>query len=187
MKLQNPKTGETIESAFDTDPKAADFLRGTKGDFPKSLVGHVDRGRSLSPSQKYWLHKLATDKKDNTEDGYNIENIIVSFKTAGINGLEYPQLHFKTEAFNVRINSELKVFVDGKYYGTLEHPNTFTFIGKKQDAVNALLKLLCTDPEKTCRVMGLQTGICCCCGAKLTNAESVELGIGPICRGRWGF
>lgn len=30
-------------------------------------------------------------------------------------------------------------------------------------------------------------GNCCCCGALLTNPESVRLGIGPICGGRWGW
>lgn len=31
---------------------------------------------------------------------------------------------------------------------------------------------------------GLKTGVCCCCGAILTNPESIALGIGPICRGK---
>ena len=31
---------------------------------------------------------------------------------------------------------------------------------------------------------GRQWGVCCVCGAVLTNPESIERGIGPICGGR---
>ena len=33
----------------------------------------------------------------------------------------------------------------------------------------------------------LKTGNCSCCGRHLENKESVELGIGPICRSKWGL
>lgn len=32
---------------------------------------------------------------------------------------------------------------------------------------------------------GRRTGVCACCGRDLTNKESIELGIGPICRGNF--
>ena len=37
---------------------------------------------------------------------------------------------------------------------------------------------LTLDEAKT---YGRRTGTCCCCGATLTNAVSIEAGIGPIC------
>lgn len=37
------------------------------------------------------------------------------------------------------------------------------------------------------KMHGQQTGICSCCNAELTNPESIALGIGPICREKWGF
>ena len=33
-------------------------------------------------------------------------------------------------------------------------------------------------------ILGKQIGYCCVCGLTLTNELSVELGIGPICRGK---
>ena len=42
-----------------------------------------------------------------------------------------------------------------------------------------------TDPEGTAMSNGKATGTCCCCGRTLTNKFSIELGIGPICRGFW--
>ena len=41
------------------------------------------------------------------------------------------------------------------------------------------------DPESTAMSNGKVTGTCCCCGRTLTNKLSIELGIGPICRGFW--
>jgi len=34
---------------------------------------------------------------------------------------------------------------------------------------------------------GRKTGICSCCGRTLTNSESIALGIGPICREKYGW
>lgn len=40
----------------------------------------------------------------------------------------------------------------------------------------------CSNPEKAAVAYGQRFGICSCCGRTLTNALSIELGIGPICR-----
>jgi len=34
---------------------------------------------------------------------------------------------------------------------------------------------------------GKKTGSCSCCGRGLTQKQSVDLGIGPVCRERWGW
>jgi len=47
-----------------------------------------------------------------------------------------------------------------------------------------LLQAIRLDPETAFAAHGIRTGTCCACGRTLTNAESVELGIGPICRER---
>ncbi len=44
-----------------------------------------------------------------------------------------------------------------------------------------------TQGVRSREVTGLKTGNCCCCGRELTDKTSVELGIGPICRDRWGW
>jgi hypothetical protein len=35
------------------------------------------------------------------------------------------------------------------------------------------------------KAFGALYGTCCCCGATLTNEESIEKGIGPICEGKY--
>lgn len=53
--------------------------------------------------------------------------------------------------------------------------------------LNAALIEIATDPEGVAVRYARQTGICACCGAELTDPESVKRGIGPICAETWGF
>lgn len=53
--------------------------------------------------------------------------------------------------------------------------------------ITAKIVLIASDPAAAAVADGKETGICCCCGLTLTNELSIELGIGPICRGKWGF
>lgn len=55
-----------------------------------------------------------------------------------------------------------------------------------EDAESSIVAI-CIDPHAAAVATGLQTGICSCCGRELTAEESVELGIGPICREKWGW
>jgi len=51
------------------------------------------------------------------------------------------------------------------------------------------IKAFAADPASNARVTGKRKdfGICCCCGATLTDPKSIEAGIGPICASKWGF
>lgn len=49
------------------------------------------------------------------------------------------------------------------------------------------LEAIAKDPKDAAVRYGQRTGVCSCCGAKLTNKESIEAGIGPICAGKWGL
>ena len=43
------------------------------------------------------------------------------------------------------------------------------------------------DPYAAAKLYGQHTGSCSCCGRELTNSLSIELGIGPICREKFGL
>src|SRR6516225_7285704 len=51
----------------------------------------------------------------------------------------------------------------------------------------AEIQTVAADPSKASRISGQNFGICCCCGATLTDPVSIENGIGPICAENWGF
>jgi hypothetical protein len=43
------------------------------------------------------------------------------------------------------------------------------------------------NPGEAAKAYGFRTGSCSCCGKALTNGTSIDLGIGPICAGKYGF
>ena len=43
------------------------------------------------------------------------------------------------------------------------------------------------DPKAAIEAYGRETGVCAICNLTLTNPESIERGIGPICAEKWGF
>lgn len=76
--------------------------------------------------------------------------------------------------------------------------NDDIYLGKIQDGrfvksrdcdaqTEALVVEVASDPHAAAVAYGHQTGICSCCGRELTNELSVSLGIGPICREKWGW
>lgn len=69
----------------------------------------------------------------------------------------------------------------GKIIGT-----TFTPARNAAPAGQALLQIAENPLEAAVRY-GRKTGRCACCGRELTNKLSIELGIGPICRDKWGL
>lgn len=69
------------------------------------------------------------------------------------------------------------------YLGWITRDNTnlseLALIKKVQDAAK--------DPYAAAKLYGQNTGTCSCCGLELTNSLSIKLGIGPICREKFGL
>jgi hypothetical protein len=66
---------------------------------------------------------------------------------------------------------------DGKFYGT----------SAASDEHKLALTTIASNPRDAAVRYGRQTGNCACCGRALSNKESVEIGIGPICIKNWGL
>ena len=82
--------------------------------------------------------------------------------------------------------------VDGMYGPTGEYLGKIVegrFIATRActPADTEALKVAAADPLVAAVAYGRTTSSCSCCGLTLTNAVSIELGIGPICRSKWGF
>jgi hypothetical protein len=75
---------------------------------------------------------------------------------------------------------------DAVYYGKIE-AGRFYPTRACPDEIKARLAIIAADPAAAARVDGIETGICCCCGAELTDPVSIAAGIGPICASGWGF
>lgn len=59
--------------------------------------------------------------------------------------------------------------------------------GMTSEDTDAIMKVLNQDLEEAMVQYGRLTGNCSCCGLTLTNPDSIERGIGPICASKYGF
>jgi hypothetical protein len=71
-----------------------------------------------------------------------------------------------------------KISVEGKFYKAYKATT---------EAIDAVVALNDGDMLELAVAYGKATSNCSCCGRFLENELSVELGIGPICRAKWGW
>lgn len=58
---------------------------------------------------------------------------------------------------------------------------------RNRESRDAILAAIAADPKAASLAYGRELGHCGVCGRTLTNPESIDAGIGPICAGRMGW
>ena len=183
-----------------SDDAAMQLLQYCSGRFAQSLSQQsYDRG--LSPAQMAWAHKLSSDllQAESAEDGNSepqFNRLFSVFEAAKSRGLK--RLTLRLSGVNVKPNRDLTTLwvtsqteteegnygPQPKYLGKIT-PNRLD--SRLADDVKAVLLEAASDPLTAAVRYGKETGSCSCCGRDLTNAQSIELGIGPICREKFGL
>ena len=136
---------------------------------------------------------VAQEAKREVGRGVDVSRIAELFATARGNALKKPVL--RVGELELALASER-----GKNPGAIyvRRPADDTYLGKIVEGVYEAsfkagaadietLKATAANPLELAIAYGRRTGNCACCGRTLTNKESVELGIGPICRSKWGM
>lgn len=184
-----------------SDDAAQDLLQWCPGSFARSLY-QQSQNRQLSERQLAWAHKLATDllQIESQQEANNGEaqfsKLFDTFKAARERGLRRLTLRFC--GVNVKPSKDLQSLwvlsqtekvmgeygLQPKYLGKVT-PNRLD--SRLSDDVKAVLLEAAADPLTAAVKYGRETGSCSCCGRDLTNAESIRLGIGPICREKFGM
>jgi hypothetical protein len=125
-----------------------------------------------------------------------LKPVMTAFDTAKSNGLKRPKMRLDGFALSLAP-------AHGKNAGSIYVKNGDQYLGKispegqfvkpySLDAetaadIDAKLIELGNNPMEAAVAYGKRTGECSCCGRTLTNAESIERGIGPICAEKFGF
>ena len=120
-----------------------------------------------------------------------VEQIERSFATARGNGIKRPKLRLDTFIFSRAPDT-------GRNAGSIYVTEDEVYLGKvtggrfapSRDCdtdTTARIVAAASDPDAAARAYGLRTGVCSCCGRGLTNGLSIDLGIGPICRSKFGW
>jgi hypothetical protein len=101
---------------------------------------------------------------------YRAEGLKISLAPAA--GANAGALYVKTEG-----DEYIGKVTDGRFFGTRE----------ATEEHKTALSVIAESPRDAAIRYGRRTGSCACCGRVLSNHQSIELGIGPICAEKWGF
>lgn len=179
------------------------FLRSGAewSDFYRSLYDQFCDRQRLSEGQlasvRKGMEKAAARKAEKAaakEAGapkVDVSAIEAMFATAASNGLK--RLAFRAEGIEIsaakasgKNPGALYVKVGGEYQGKVAGGKFFA-VSATLPGTEARLLEVAADPMGQAVLYGKLTGKCSCCGRELTNAQSIEAGIGPICAGNWGL
>jgi hypothetical protein len=184
-----------------SDAEVLQSLRGQRSQFAQDLAAKFNR---LSPAQYAWAHKLAVDscqrqqqvtKFDDTQVS-QFEALFNAFEAAKAKGAKRLTLRFK--GVNVKPNRDLSVlwvtsqteFEQGDYGLKPKYLGKVTTAGcdsRLSDDVKAIIMAAASDPLTAAIRYGKVSGECSCCGRELTDPQSIERGIGPICATKFGW
>lgn len=204
------KAAEAVESAavwFAANPDEAKWLRDAAArgfEFAVSLqeallkYGHLTEKQEAAvrkatakslERQAQWAAERAEREANKAE--VSIDRIAQAFASAKAAQLKWPKLYLDTFTFSLAGENSANA-------GAIYVKEGETYLGKiiggrltrSRDCsaeIEARIVAVCADPHAAAVAYGKETGRCSCCGRELTNALSIELGIGPVCRDKWGW
>jgi hypothetical protein len=170
-------------------------------EFAESMAEAIDKFGDLTERQleacERAVEKRNAARKAREEAKANApvvsaDKLMGAFDAAVAKGLKRPVMRF--DGFSASLAPAtgknagavyLKGF-DGEYWGKIAGGRFQASRECSREASEAVQAAM-ADPLAAAVAYGRRTGQCSCCGRELTNAESVELGIGPICRERFGL
>lgn len=193
-------TQHTLESA-------AAALAGSRSSFASDLIRAHERGH-LTRNQAPWMLLLAEEAAPTIaqdaaparasaeflpllEAVWRMQNAAnESARERGRNPgkitLRFPGAQVSAVLTGQNTGS-LYVKADGAYMGKIDQQGSFhRAYGIDAEEALAALRNAQADPTGAAIRYGRETGSCSCCGRELTRAESIQLGIGPICLERLG-
>lgn len=201
------RKAELAAKAFDeANPGVRDFLKASAkwSSFALSMLESLDKWGSLTDRQLTAVRSMMA--KQAARDAERKANMVVidakpilsMFATAAENGLKRRALLAGgaegegvlklTLAGSSSSNpGGLWVKADADFMGGISRDGTFRPRANVPHWVKEAIRRVAQDPAGEARLFGQRTGTCCCCGRELTNKQSIEMGIGPICASRWGL
>lgn len=176
-----------------------DGLRGIAGwnNFAAGLLTQYGQRGELSDRQydaaERMLCKVAATQQHKQAESRSIDasRIETLLQTAIMAGLKKPAFRASGLVFTLAKATSVNagaVYVkrDGLYCGKIMD-GTFHPVKDTPKGTGDAIARIAADPRGAAIEHGRATGNCACCGRKLTDPASVQLGIGPICADRFGL
>jgi hypothetical protein len=129
--------------------------------------------------------------KVKADTAIDVSAIARAFTAAHANGMKAPKLRIDSFVFSRAPDSgrnagAIYVKGAGEYLGKITDGRFRPTMACDQVTLEGVVSAA-ANPLEAARLHGQRTGSCSCCGRELTNTESIALGIGPICRERFGW
>ena len=170
-------------------------------EFAQSIVQTINNKGELTDGQleavrrgmeKRKANKAAKQEIEDNKETIDLTRINELLSTAISSGLRKPRLNIGQLSISVapshgRNAGCLYIKDNRNYAGKITKDGKFFGIHEARNEIEGELLVIAKDPLEAAIVHGRKTGQCACCGRELTSHESIELGIGPICRNKWGL
>jgi hypothetical protein len=184
-----PNRVTMAQDEFETaNPGLREFLAGAASwsGFAASLAQAIDRYGYLTDKQIAAAVKMRAAGERPASRVVDLAPIRAMFERAVANGYKRPTYRAAGLVLNrapdtgknpgaLYIKNKAGEYL-GKIVGT-------TYSGKPAPGLDEIA----ADPKGAAVKYGMESGTCSCCGRELSNKESIALGIGPICRDKWGL
>lgn len=206
------RKGDAALAAFAVEhPEAAAWIadRAPSFGFALSMQEAVRKWGHLTPGQLAAVERMIVGDRERAErkareaeeraaavasaPEVTVAKIEDAFASAKSKGIKYPKLRlasFKFSPAPMTGRNAGAIYVkrvsDGEYLGKIAGGKFVK--GYSCEAVEAdeVVKAA-SDPMAAAVAYGKQYGSCSCCGRELSNQASIDLGIGPICAGKYGW
>lgn len=120
-----------------------------------------------------------------------VAKIEEAFAEAKANGIKAPKLRLDTFRFSpapAHSKNAGAIYVkEGDDYLGKIVGGRFLRVRTCEEVTAERVVAAASDPKAAAVAYGARTGSCSCCGRELTNQASIDLGIGPICAGKYGW
>lgn len=127
------------------------------------------------------------------EADIDVSAISTAFAAAMANKVKTPKLRLDIFTFSRAPDTGknagsiyVKVAANGEYLGKVTGGKFMPTLAC-DDGTSARVVAVAADPYNAAVAYGVKMSACSVCGLTLTNPTSIELGIGPICRAKYGW
>ena len=197
-----------VEEWKAANPAEAAWMESSAGkfEFARSMLDALNKYGSLTEKQMATVQRLtvqaaefqaarATEQAARAETApvVSVEAIEVAFNNAKESGVKFPKLRLDTFVFSpAGENSKnagaiyIKSKGDGVYLGKVMGGRLFTSRDCTTEAAERITAVA-SDPKQAAVAYGMKFGACSVCGRQLTDSDSVQRGIGPVCAENYGF
>lgn len=147
----------------------------------------------LADAERAAARKAEAAAREANAPTVDVALIEKAFAAAQANGIKRPKmvldgLKFSLAPAHGRNAGALYVVrrSDDQYLGKIMG-GRFTRVRECDDATEAQIVRIASNPHAEAVAYGQRTGNCCICNRELTNHASIDAGIGPICAEKYGW